>query len=88
MLNRIDIEGLYGLYNYSLDFTNGKEKSLRIITGPNGYGKTTILQLVYALFVKDTEPFYRIPFSSVSFSLDDYVIRVIQTMNRICQAKK
>lgn len=83
MLNRIDIEGLYGLYNYSLDFTNGKEKSLSIITGPNGYGKTTILQLVFALFIKDTEPFYRIPFSSVSFSLDNYLIRVIQTRDSI-----
>lgn len=78
MLNSIYIKGLYGLYDYSLDFTTGADKRLKIITGPNGYGKTTILQLVYALFGKDTELFYQTPFSSVSFSIDDYVIRVVQ----------
>ena len=50
MLNKLEIEGLYGLYNYSLDFTQGVDKRLKIITGPNGYGKTTVLQLIYALF--------------------------------------
>ena len=79
MLNSICIEGLYGLYNYSLDFTQGEDKRLKIITGPNGYGKTTILQLIYALFGKDTDVFYKIPFSQVAFSIDDYVIRVVQT---------
>lgn len=78
MLNKIDIEGLYGLYDYSLDFTNGDDKCLTIITGPNGYGKTTILQLIYSLFGKDTDLFYKIPFHRLTFSIDDYVIRVIQ----------
>jgi len=54
MLNSIYIEGLYGLYDYSLDFTKGEDRRLKIITGPNGYGKTTILQLIYALLCKDT----------------------------------
>lgn len=79
MLNSIYIERLYGLYDYTLDFTKGEEKRLKIITGPNGYGKTTILQLIYALFCKDTDLFYLIPFSRVAFSIDDYVIQVVQT---------
>lgn len=79
MLNSIYIERLYGLYDYTLDFTRGEEKRLKIITGPNGYGKTTILQLIYALFCKDTDLFYQIPFSRVAFSIDDYVIQVVQT---------
>ena len=83
MLNGIYIERLYGLYDYTLDFTRGEDKRLMIITGPNGYGKTTILQLIYALFGKDTDLFYRIPFSQVSFSIDDYVIRVVQTRSVI-----
>lgn len=78
MLNRIDINGLYGLYNYSLDFTKCENERLSIITGPNGYGKTSILQLVFALFGKDTELFFRIPFSTISFSIDNYLIRVVQ----------
>ena len=57
MLNSIYIEDLYGLYNYTLNFTQGEDKQLKIITGPNGYGKTTILQLIYALLCKDTDLF-------------------------------
>lgn len=83
MLNTIYIERLYGLYDYTLDFTNGDDKRLTIITGPNGYGKTTILQLIYALFHKDTDLFYTIPFQRLTFSIDDYVIRVIQTRSSV-----
>ena len=78
MLNSIYIEGLYGLYNYTLDFTQGEDKRLKIITGPNGYGKTTVLQLIYALLGKDTDLFYQIPFSEAVFSMDDYTIKVGQ----------
>ena len=85
MLNSIYIEGLYGLYNYTLDFTQGEDNRLKIITGPNGYGKTTILQLIYALFGKDTDLFYQIPFSCVQFKIDDYAIRVLQTRSAVQQ---
>lgn len=83
MLNKLEIEGLYGLYNYSLDFTQGEDKRLKIITGPNGYGKTTVLQLIYALFCKDTDVFYQIPFSRVTFFVDDYIVCVVQTRTAI-----
>lgn len=83
MLNKLKIEGLYGLYNYSLDFTQGEDKRLKIITGPNGYGKTTVLQLIYALFCKDTDVFYQIPFSRVTFFVDDYIVCVVQTRTAI-----
>ncbi len=83
MLNSIYIEGLYGLYDYTLDFTRGEDKRLKIITGPNGYGKTTILRLIYALFCKDSDLFYQIPFSRVVFSIDDFVITVGQTRTAI-----
>lgn len=79
MLNSICVEGLYGLYNYTLDLTQGEDKRLKILTGPNGYGKTTILQLIYALLGKDTAIFYQIPFSRLVFSIDDYVIKIVQT---------
>jgi Predicted ATP-binding protein involved in virulence len=83
MLNKLDIYGLYGLYNYKLDFTEGEDHRLKIITGPNGYGKTTILQLIYALFCKDTDLFYQIPFSRVAFYYDDFIIQVVQTRTAV-----
>lgn len=78
MLNKLEIEGLYGLYNYSLDFTQGEDNRLKIITGPNGYGKTTVLQLIYALYGKDTDVFYKVPFSRLFFCFEDYIILVRQ----------
>ncbi len=79
MLNAIYIKGLYGLYDYMLDFTGGEDRHIKIITGPNGYGKTTILQFIYSLMCKDTEAFYQIPFLRVDFRFDDFIIQVVQT---------
>ena len=83
MLNKLVIEGLYGLYDYTLDFTQGENTRLKIITGPNGYGKTTIMQLIYALFNKDKKEFSKIPFSQVVFYIDDYIIKVGQIRKAI-----
>ena len=44
MLSDIIIRGLHGLYNYNIHFQN--EQRVFIITGPNGYGKTTILKII------------------------------------------
>lgn len=83
MLKNLSVENLYGLYNYSLDFSKSEDERLKIITGPNGYGKTTILQLIYALFCKDMDLLHQIPFSTLSFSIDDYLIRVVQTRTSV-----
>lgn len=81
MLERFEIYGLYGLYNYLFDFTQTEDKRMAIITGPNGYGKTTVLQLVYALFDKSLEAFFKIPFSRAIFHLGDEIIQVRQDRN-------
>lgn len=83
MLNKIYIKGLFGLYDYTLDFTLGEERRLKIITSPNGYGKTTILQFIYALLGKDTGIFYKIPFSQVAFHFDNFIIQVVQTKTAV-----
>ena len=79
MLSRLEIYGLYGLYNYKLDFSKEEDSWLKIITGPNGYGKTTILQFIYALFCKDFAVFMRIPFTRVVFIIDDDILQINQT---------
>ena len=53
MLNKLEIEGLYGLY------------------------------MIYALFCKDTDVFYQIPFSRMTFFVDDYIVCVVQTRTAI-----
>lgn len=43
-ISNIHIENLHGLYNYDISFPEGQ--NVTIITGPNGYGKTTILKII------------------------------------------
>lgn len=47
-LNSIKIQKLFGLFDYNIELNN--EENLTILTGPNGYGKTTILNIIYNLF--------------------------------------
>lgn len=46
MLTRIKIEKLFDQFDYPIEF---KEEGITILTGPNGYGKTTILKIIDAL---------------------------------------
>jgi predicted ATP-binding protein involved in virulence len=46
-LTRIKIEKLFGQFDY--DIKLNQDEGITILTGPNGYGKTTILKSVYAL---------------------------------------
>lgn len=43
MIKSIRITKLFGRFDYKLDFTS---EGIMIITGPNGYGKSTILKMV------------------------------------------
>ena len=44
---KIQFKGLFGRFDYTIEF---KKDGLTIITGPNGFGKSTILKLKVSLF--------------------------------------
>lgn len=68
----IKIEGLFGLYNYNINLNNQEEEDkLTIITGPNGYGKTTILTILSSLNSEDLYYFYKLRYSSIVINFDD-----------------
>jgi ABC-type transport system involved in cytochrome c biogenesis ATPase subunit len=50
-LSHIKIEGLFGQFDY--DIKLNQEEGITILTGPNGYGKTTILNIIWGLFHQD-----------------------------------
>lgn len=78
MIDRIEISGLFGLYSYDLDFSDGGDRLLSILTGPNGFGKTTVLQLINALYTQDYRTMASTVFDSVTYHFDGKVFRVRQ----------
>ena len=71
-LKSIKIEGLFGKYDYSLDFRN----DISIWVSENGVGKTTILTIIVAVLTGDARTLYGINFKriSVNISNKNYII--------------
>ena len=74
-INRLKIKGLFDLFDYDLDFTN--EENLKIITGPNGFGKTMILNILYSLFNRQFSFFHKLVFEQIEVILEnDYRVEI------------
>lgn len=71
MLEYFEIRSLFGLYSYHLDFRNQEGWPLKFITGPNGYGKTTILSLINSLYTGQLHEFFSVPFDYMEFGFTD-----------------
>lgn len=65
----IVLNNLHGLYSYSIDIP--EDQPVFIITGPNGYGKTTILSILQHLYKADFWFFYYLVFSDMTISFND-----------------
>lgn len=59
----IEIFGLFGKFDYRIPLEN--PGNISIITAPNGYGKTTILRLLRAVFVGNLGEIRDIPFKAL-----------------------
>jgi len=47
-LKGIKIQKLFGQFDYTISLN--QEDGITILSGPNGYGKTTILNIIYNFF--------------------------------------
>lgn len=70
MLRRIDINKLYFMYTYSIDFTKN-DSQIQIITSPNGYGKTSILEIIDSIINGRFVYFYTFDFESLAFEFNN-----------------
>jgi energy-coupling factor transporter ATP-binding protein EcfA2 len=71
-IKRIDVDGLFGIHSYSIIFPSDATFSLLI--GPNGIGKTTILQMVEFLadpYDADPRPIFRTQFRKLQLTYED-----------------
>jgi predicted ATP-binding protein involved in virulence len=66
---KIEVKKLFGVFNHEIPL-NIKDH-ITIIHGPNGYGKTTLLTLVNAIFNSQYHKIRTIPFNELSIYFDD-----------------
>lgn len=79
-IKEISIEGLFGIFNHVIPL-NMNER-ITIIHSPNGYGKTTVLKLINALFNSRDKEFYKTPYKTFSVIFDDSsCLKVEKTVN-------
>lgn len=78
MLNSVQILGLFGMYDYTIDLQQSSKKGLLFMTGPNGMGKSTILRLINALYNKDFATLCQIDYKEAVFVFETCKI----TLNR------
>ena len=64
MLTKILYKKLFGVFDYEI---NLKEGGVTIITGPNGFGKSTILKSIDAFYSLDIIFFSRLDYEKISF---------------------
>lgn len=68
-IKSIKVEELFLQFNYTLDFE--KQGDIHIISGPNGYGKSTLLRIIYNLFTLNFYFFFQIPFKSITYVFEN-----------------
>jgi predicted ATP-binding protein involved in virulence len=68
-ITQIRIKKLFDLYNHEIKL-NSSEK-ITIIHGPNGVGKTIILQMLKSIFNTKYDIFYKVPFEEFSIGFDN-----------------
>jgi len=76
-IKNFSIEGLFNRFNHRIEFKN----NINIIIGKNGVGKTTCLELLYALFNRKLKVLYDIPFQKIELEFKNGEVWTISKKN-------
>ncbi len=74
-INSIKIERLFDIFDYNISFKT--DENVLIITGPNGYGKTMILNIIFNLFNRKFLFFQKLVFNKITLCLDQNIKIII-----------
>ena len=80
MLQSIKIFGLFGRFDYEISFS---EHDVLIITGPNGYGKSTILRIIDSFCNEGLERVLGYPYTQLRILSDDKELRIEKMDNAV-----
>ena len=78
-IKRLEIKGLFHTFDYDIAMPDGCEPLL--VTGLNGYGKTTVLTIIKRLSEKDFYYFYILPFDVITLTFDTGSVLTILSEN-------
>ena len=62
MISCLEIKKLFNRFDYTIEL---QRNTITILTGPNGFGKSTILKIISALSSTNVMFFYKLDFRSV-----------------------
>lgn len=80
MLKHFSIKSLFGRFNYEINFSND---GVNIITGPNGYGKTTILKVLDSIATQKWDYFTSLDFKKINIITSKGEINISKTKDSI-----
>lgn len=76
-IESIDIKNLFEIFNYNIKYP--KNENVLIITGPNGFGKTQVLNIIYNLFNRKFVFFQNLVFDEITVNLsEDITIEIVK----------
>lgn len=73
-ISKLSVRGLFGTFNYDITFE--EDQPILMLTGPNGYGKTTLLRILNSLYRQDLVFFYQLEFEKIEVSFGNKVLTV------------
>ena len=80
MIKNIYIKNLYYIYSYEI--TTVADSNVLILTGPNGFGKTTLLQIINHLCSLKLWFFYLLPFDRIELRFEEGIVISISKPNK------
>ncbi|WP_224961760.1 AAA family ATPase [Geomonas subterranea] len=79
-IKAIKIEKLFEIFDYDISFS--ENENVLIITGPNGFGKTMILNIIFNLFNRRFLFFHKLIFTKIVLQLDDGISITIRRIGK------